>query len=300
MNLHAHLELSQIAAPFECPSGVSRQTTANWIGEILRFRRSPVYNARKGIERGLQRQELIETTSLIADIVPNRCPAFSQHYISGSAEVFPFAELIAWKPEQAETEWKALPDCYGLSPHAPHTVCPELLEKAVQSGKPLAMHLAETPEELQLLRDHSGPLLEMMRQADPDYDPKKTLPGKRPMDYLQLLAAAPLSLIIHGNYLAADEMRFLAGHRETMIVVYCPRSHAYFRHSAYPLRQMLDLGVCVALGTDSTASSPDLSMAAEVRFAAAQHPAVPPETINRLASQERIQKLLLHFSGGIR
>ena len=66
--------------------------------------------------------------------------------------------------------------------------------------------------------------------------------------------------MIHGNYLAPDEQHFLAAHAERMAVVYCPRTHAYFGHEAYPLSQLLAAGVPVALGTDSRASNPDLSL----------------------------------------
>ena len=50
-----------------------------------------------------------------------------------------------------------------------------------------------------------------------------------------------------------------------MAVVYCPRTHAWFGHPPYPLEKMLAAGVPVALGTDSRASSPDLSLLAEMR-----------------------------------
>jgi cytosine/adenosine deaminase-related metal-dependent hydrolase len=182
---------------------------------------------------------------------------------------------------------------FGLSPHAPHTVCPALLEKVIAHNVPIAMHLAETPEERQLLRHHTGPLLEMMRRVDPDYDPKSVLLGKRPMDYLQLLSAAPSVFIIHGNYLDDEELQFLAAHRETMSVVYCPRSHAYFQHAPYPLQKMLACGVRVLLGTDSLASVPDLNLLEEMRYVLKQHPTVPPEIVYRMGTIEGASALNL-------
>jgi len=155
------------------------------------------------------------------------------------------------------------------------------------------MHLAETLEELQLLHHHTGPLLEMMQRADPDYDPKSVLLGTSPMDYLQLLSAAPSVFVIHGNYLDDEELRFLAMHRETMSVVYCPRSHAYFRHAPYPLQKMLDYGVRVLLGTDSLASVPNLSLVEEIQFVLQQHPEVPAEVVYRLGTFEGASALHL-------
>jgi cytosine/adenosine deaminase-related metal-dependent hydrolase len=69
-----------------------------------------------------------------------------------------------------------------------------------------------------------------------------------------------------------------------MSLVYCPRTHAYFFHPSYPLAQALATGVRVALGTDSRASNPDLSLLNEIRFVAQSHPAVDPEQVLRMGT----------------
>lgn len=291
VNSHAHLELSQLESPLEVPG----RSMSDWVAQLLTFRRSPVYNAAQGIQQAVSRPELLESTIAVADIAPILPEGFPP--LLRLPLWLPFVELIAWRSEHAETlldkEWATSRHTFGLSPHAPHTVCPTLLEKAINQNVPIAMHLAETKEELQLLCHHTGPLLEMMRRADPDYDPKSVLIGKRPMDYLQLLSVAPSVLVIHGNYLDDEELRFLAVHRETMSVVYCPRSHAYFRHAPYPLQKMLDFGVRVLLGTDSLASVPDLSLVKEMQFVLKQHPAVPAEIVYRLGTLEGASALHL-------
>jgi len=282
VNAHAHLELSQLDAPLDVPS----RLISDWVASLMAFRRSNDYDAGRGIQQAACRPEFLESTVAVADIVP---PTITSPPPEGegisSFKYLPFVELIAWQKEAAE-KWKDTPNAFGLSPHAPHTICPALLENAIAQNVPLAMHLAETLEELQLLQHHTGPLLEMMRRADSDYAPKSVLLGKRPMDYLQRLSAAPKAFIIHGNYLDDEELRFLASHRETMSAVYCPRSHAYFRHSAYPLKKMLDYGVRVLLGTDSLASTPNLSLIEEMQFAVKQHSTVAPDIIYRLGTIE--------------
>jgi cytosine/adenosine deaminase-related metal-dependent hydrolase len=284
INAHAHLELSQLASPLDVPS----RSMSDWVAALLAFRRSAAYDAEQGIRQGIDQ---LESTAAIADIVPLASAAVCR--LPSAVCYLPFTELIAWRSEQVP----AMPSAFGLSPHAPHTVCPALLEKAVKQNVPLAMHLAETLEELQLLRHHTGLLLEMMRRADADYDPKSVLVGKRPMDYLQLLSAAPNVFIIHGNYLDDEELRYLAVHRETMSVVYCPRSHAYFRHAPYPLRKMLDYGVRILLGTDSLASVPDLSSVAEMRFVRKHHPMVSADVVYRMGTLEGATALNLLQEG---
>jgi cytosine/adenosine deaminase-related metal-dependent hydrolase len=48
---------------------------------------------------------------------------------------------------------------------------------------------------------------------------------------------------------------------------------------------MLRQGVCVALGTDSRASNPDLNLWEELRFVARRHPALSPATVLHLGTQ---------------
>ncbi len=123
--------------------------------------------------------------------------------------------------------------------------------------------------------------------------------GSRPMDYLRMLAEAPRALVIHGNYLAADEIEFLAGRRDSMSVAFCPRTHAYFGHPTYPLDAMRAAGVRVVLGTDSRASNPDLSVLTELRFAAARFPGVPPEAWLRMATRDAAIALGLGDETGV-
>jgi cytosine/adenosine deaminase-related metal-dependent hydrolase len=169
-----------------------------------------------------------------------------------------------------------------LSPHAPYTVHPELLagcaELAQRFGVPLAMHLAESREELELLQSQSGGFRDLLNELNV-WSSEAFRSGGRVLDYLRPLSAAPRALVIHGNYLDREEIAFLAGHARRMSVVYCPRTHDYFRHEPYPLSQMLAGGVALALGTDSRASNPDLSLFEEMRFVARRHPALAPKQV---------------------
>ena len=164
----------------------------------------------------------------------------------------------------------------GLSPHAPYSVHPELFRGAVeltrQSGRPLAMHLAETEAERELLAEGTGEFRELLEEFGL-WREGLFGGGKRPMQYLEALAEAPAPLIVHGNYLDDAELRFLAA-RPHMTLVYCPRTHAAFGHREHPWRRLRELGGSVAIGTDSRASNPDLSVFAELQFLAERQPDV--------------------------
>jgi cytosine/adenosine deaminase-related metal-dependent hydrolase len=158
-----------------------------------------------------------------------------------------------------------------------------LIELASNENWPVAMHLAESTDELELLHAGTGPFQQLLEERSM-WDAEAIPRGSRPMDYLRMLAEAPRALVIHGNYLDEDERAFLAANTDRMSLVYCPRTHAYFDHPPYPLRELLAGGVRVALGTDSRASNPDLDLLAEMRYVARRFPAVARDAILRMGT----------------
>jgi cytosine/adenosine deaminase-related metal-dependent hydrolase len=170
----------------------------------------------------------------------------------------------------------------GISPHAPYTVSrtlvKDLVSLAVNYQLPMAMHLADSRDELEFLKTGAGPFINLLEERSM-WDPEAIPKSSRPLDYLRMLAAAPRTLVVHGNYLDEEELGFIAENREWMSLVYCPRTHAYFGHSSYPLHQALARGVRVALGTDSRASNPDLSLLSEMRHVFRTHTGIDPNTV---------------------
>jgi cytosine/adenosine deaminase-related metal-dependent hydrolase len=158
-----------------------------------------------------------------------------------------------------------------------------LVSLATQRALPVAMHVAESAEELELLAYGTGPFQALLEERGM-WDAAAIPRGSRPMDYLRALGEAPRSLVIHGNYLDAEERSFLAANAGRMSLVYCPRTHAYFGHPPFPLAKLLAAGVRVALGTDSRASNPNLDLLSEMRHVAANGFGVDPLVILRMGT----------------
>lgn len=170
---------------------------------------------------------------------------------------------------------------------------------ATRSKVPCTLHLAESVEELELLQSGSGPLRQLLETLDA-WDASALPLGITPLDYLHWMSETPRSLIIHGNFLTAAEHTFLAKCNDRMSLVYCPRTYRHFHDDAYPLQTILDQGVLVALGTDSRASNPDLSLLAEMQQVAQAHPAVDPDLVLRLGTLHGARALGLEkLSGSI-
>jgi cytosine/adenosine deaminase-related metal-dependent hydrolase len=155
----------------------------------------------------------------------------------------------------------------GLSPHAPFTVSAPLYRAlhrlARARGLALQTHLAETRAESDLLRRGTGPLRRLLESAGRPL-PFDAPPGLSPVAYLDRLGVLrPPMAVVHGSDLARGDLATLARRRVT--VVFCPRSHAFFRRPPHPVRALLRAGIPVALGTDSPASNRDLDLRAEMR-----------------------------------
>ena len=291
VNAHTHLEFSDLAAPLGQPGTPLPQ----WIRQVIATRRAERRDASAAIQRGLN-ESLRWGTTTLGEIATS---GWMENALSSAPlDLTLFYELIGLSAERvldrlADAEqfiahaepsarWPA-----GLSPHAPYSVHPELVlglvRLAAAHGLPVAMHLAESREELELLSTGGGPFRELLVELGA-WDAAAIPHGTRPLDYLRLLAEAPRALVIHGNYLDAEERAFLAARRGRMSLIYCPRTHAYFGHVRYPLEQLLKLGAAVALGTDSRASNPDLSLLAEMRHVAREFPVIVPKTVLRMGT----------------
>ncbi len=314
VNAHTHLEFSDLSQPL----GRARQSFPDWILEVVAHRRALATNVdlsthrEKAILQGLRASQLVGT-AVIGEIASPPCSAEAFATSAGAGVIF--LELLGLAAERINpllqlarehltatyfTKKESLSWQPGLSPHAPYTVHPQLLEQLCKLSAaehvPVAMHLAESFEELELLASHSGrfvDVLETLQAWRPDCLPR----GIRPFDYLPMLAQAERSLVIHGNCFVAEEIDFLAREREKMSVVYCPRTHAYFHAGDHPLRAMLAAGVRVAVGTDSLASNPDLSVWEELRFVRNKYPDLTDQAILQLGTQAAAEALGLetHF-----
>ena len=292
VNAHTHLELSDAPRPLGSPGMIF----PDWIRQVIEFRRGrtadPVAAVRQGIEESLQ-----AGTTTIGEIAQPGWPAEEFERSPTGAVVFLEAigmarDRMSAKLDEARRHlasaagarhWRA-----GLSPHAPYSVHPELFAELVSlaagAEAPLAFHLAESPEELELLAAGGGPFRELLESLGA-WQPEAIPRGTKPLDYLRRLVNARVrSLVIHGNYLDDAEIALIAQAREKLSVIYCPRTHAYFGHARHPLVRLLEAGANVAIGTDSRASNPDLSVLEELRFVAREFPELPRSTVLELGT----------------
>ncbi|HET6351261.1 MAG TPA: amidohydrolase family protein [Coriobacteriia bacterium] len=170
----------------------------------------------------------------------------------------------------------------GLSPHAPYSCSPALLAatdaKARALGVPLAIHVAESAAEVELMHLGTGPLLGVAERNMPGFRP----PGTSTVCYLAALGALDDATAVHVCHLEPGDIGLLAQHARG--VVTCPRSNAYLHNPVPEIGPLLDADIPVGIGTDSSASNHDLNLMAEVRTLLELQPELGPDAVLRMAT----------------
>ncbi|TWT95713.1 Aminodeoxyfutalosine deaminase [Neorhodopirellula pilleata] len=294
VNAHTHLEFSELEKPIGNPG----MELADWIGEVIRQRGQTISTA-DTIAKGLDQCKRSGTV-LVGEIATT--PWLGALDISGetegdtdSIEVIAMAETLGLSSHRADDKF-ALAQSHlqrwgehaGISPHAPYSTPPELIRRCVELARRtdsiLAMHVAESVAERELLMHGTGPFADSLRAIGLPID--ETFPWSTPtpvIDLIRTLAQAPTALLVHANDLHDDELDELCRHRH-LSVVYCPRTHHFFRHRPHRVGELINAGVNVALGTDSRASNPDLSLWGEVQFLLNHRQDLDPHLIFRIAT----------------
>ena len=288
VNAHTHLEFSDLERPLGRPG----TPFADWILDVVSNRMDQTDAGKlKAIEKGF-RESFECGVGALGEIAtgPFRNPDSAPEQI----EWVIFQELLGRDVKQLETRLGTLRNesdadgSWGLSPHAPYSVHDNLFEsilaRSSRTSEIVAMHLAETESELQLMEHGNGPFEKALVRLGAWY-PESYKPFRSPRWYLERLAQVRRALVVHGNYLQNADLEFIAGKRNVLSLVYCPRTHHYFGHPRYPLIKALNFGVNVCVGTDSRASNPDLDLLQELQFIRVQFPEISPKAILKMGTE---------------
>jgi cytosine/adenosine deaminase-related metal-dependent hydrolase len=221
-----------------------------------------------GAKRGLLNCWRFGVTT-VADTGDSGAAAAALTELGGSGVVY--QEVFGPHPDQAPDAIGALRDRFqemegvagprvriGVSPHAPYSVSAALYSEVAgfaQNKIPVAMHLAESEAESQLVREMAGPFADMWRARGIPAIPAK----ESPVQYVQetgILDCAPL--IIHAVRVNSADAQRLAD--AGCSIAACPISNRAHGHGDPPVELWVQAGIPVGLGTDSVASVGDLDL----------------------------------------
>jgi cytosine/adenosine deaminase-related metal-dependent hydrolase len=157
-------------------------------------------------------------------------------------------------------------------------VSPDLLRAIGRLGaNVVAIHLGESREEVEFLRDGTGAWREILESLAA-WDDRWIPPACGPVEYLSRVGLLDARLLaVHGVQLSDEELSRLGSAGAT--VVTCPRSNMWTGAGSASLERFYRSGVRVAVGTDSLASVDDLNVFSEL---AAMRAAAPGVAASRL------------------
>jgi len=158
----------------------------------------------------------------------------------------------------------------GISPHAPYTVSDPLYDAAARFANsrdlPLAMHIAESQAELDLVTRGSGDFADGWQRRGIPVSPR----GRSPIALLEERGALERGpLLIH--CVRVDEGDMAIMERRGCSVAHCPASNAKFGHGIAPLLALLATGIKVGIGSDSVASNNRMDILDEARLSVLIH-----------------------------
>ena len=156
----------------------------------------------------------------------------------------------------------------GVSPHAPYTVSPALLQLvtdyALAEDLPVMTHAAESAAEAAFMLEGRGPFAERHAARGIEW----RAPGVSTIQYLAALGVLERARPLLAHCVTADEQDIRTIKATGARVAHCPKSNAKFGHGRAPFGEFLRHGLAVGFGSDSVASNNTCDILEEARFAA--------------------------------
>jgi cytosine/adenosine deaminase-related metal-dependent hydrolase len=271
VNTHTHLDLTSLRGTLD---GLA---FFDWVRALTRARAALTDEqlraaARDGIVEGL-----LAGVTTFGDTAPNDASfdAMRDLGVRGIA----YREVFGPDPKQVRESLDGLREAVtamraretalvkvGVSPHAPYSVS-DLLFRAVASyaaseNLPVAVHIAESEAESQLIEKGEGPFADFLRGRGIDVEPR----GESPVHALSRSGLVRAhTLLIHTIRVRDREIPALAS--SGCGIAHCPASNAKLAHGTAPLAELVAAGARVGLGSDSMASNDRMDILEEARLA---------------------------------
>jgi aminodeoxyfutalosine deaminase len=294
VNAHTHLELSWMRGRIARGSSMPA-----WAASLMSLRRTVSPEPAEPIVDAIV-DACASGTCLVGDV--SNTFASYEPLMDSELSAALFRELLGFSGPDPEAAVAAVSDQMAdltpiawlrpsIVPHAPYSVSPALLQAIARysRGKPLSIHLGESAQEIQFLRDGTGEWRQLLESLGV-WNAAWTPPACGPVEYLDRLGLLDSHLIaVHGVHFNDDDLSRLSAAGSTIVT--CPRSNRWTGAGVPPIERFYASGVRVAVGTDSLASVEDLNLFAELADVRRLAPNVPAARILESATLTGAQAL---------
>ena len=272
INTHTHLELTGFAEQ------IQEREFSSWIRRLRELKTTRT--SREFLQAARQGLQMCYAAGVTTVADTGDSDSVIQVLAEADGSGIAYLEVFGPDPRQAQMSLGSLRDRViragrwavqrvrvGVSPHAPYTVSAPLLAAVARwsrgEGLPLAIHIAESKAETELLRSGSGPFAASWAERA---IPLPQSLGPTPIKWLaENGGLSELTLCIHAVHAVSNDIQLLAD--AGAAVAHCPLSNRAHDHGAAPLSSLIEAGVRVGLGTDSEVSVGRPDLLAEARAA---------------------------------
>lgn len=268
VNTHCHLELSGLHGKIAPRTGMS-----GFVSQIAAQRQLP--ESQLLLKAQLADSSLWHTgTVAVADIA--NTVAFAELKGQSPIAYFTLLEVFGLNPAMAVSVMdktiamrQSLPEDYifAITPHAPYSVSPQLLDEIVGQWQPglfLSVHFKESSDEAGLFAGEKNTLSEFTDSVYPGSSAQFAR-YRQPINYL--LAHIPENiplLLVHNCHTSAEDIAQLQKRSGRVIWSICPNSNVYIGNPLPPINLLRASEFDITIGTDSLASNTTLSIIEEL------------------------------------
>ena len=264
VNSHCHLELSHLKGKIKNSKGI-----AGFVSQIRNLRDVTKKEINESIQTALIDEsnngvvaigDICNTTDTIdlkktsKILFYNFIEQFGLSNESGSERFNQSLELL--------NKYLKLSINSSIVPHSAYSLSEVLWELIYEEIKKnqqvVSMHFAESKQEYELLLNKSGLLAENFNKLGIPLN----LPNcKTPVEIAEkYIPKESKVLFVHNTFASKDEIKKLSAHFSNPFFVLCPSSNLFIEGCLPDVPMIAEMGVNIALGTDSYASSDTLSI----------------------------------------
>ena len=178
-------------------------------------------------------------------------------------------------------------DC-SITPHAPYSMSPQLLEGVYASskGQLLSIHHQETKSENEMFLESKGDLVNLYEKRALDISAQISF-KKSSSEYslLQYLPKNQKVLLVHNTYSESSDIDLIENHFSNAYWCTCPKANWYIERKLPNYDFWIDKKLKITVGTDSLASNDSLNILEELKLIQKHYAHIPTEELLKWASK---------------